>query len=373
MTLPTQAEFRIVPPLEGLGMLKRRITNTVTGSDEPQSPMLHWADAQDRPRRRRNSEAGLPQRLSLALQGGGSFGAFTWGVLDRLLQEQTSLGAVSGASAGAINAVLLASGLAEGGPEEARAKLERFWRRVSFAAPPRAALEVAVELAQHNVSPYVLNPLGINPLRDLLGAEVDFDRLRSERPIPLLIAATRVSDGRLRLFREDEVTMEAVLASCCLPRLHHAVEIGGEAYWDGGFSANPPLRQLAIETTAEDILLVQLMPEQALGTPKDGREIAAGLTRLAFAEPLLKELEGLQDLRRLSRTQVTAPSGLCRKISRLKLHRIAAEDAVPELGHLSPLETDWPFLGRLHEAGSGAAGSWLAGLQREELPLFAAA
>jgi NTE family protein len=292
-------------------------------------------------------------------------------VLDRLLQEKISLGAVSGASAGAINAVLLASGLTEGGPEEARAKLARFWQRVPQMAPPQIVLEAAVELAQHNVSPYRFNPLGINPLRDLLAAEVDFDRLRAERPIPLLIAATRVSDGRLRLFREDEITVEAILASCCLPRLHHAVEIDGEAYWDGGFSANPPVRQLAIETTATDILLVQLMPEQISGTPRDGREIAAGLTRLAFTEPLLKELESLEDLRALCKTQAAA-CPLSRKISRLKLHRIAAENAVPDLCGQSSLETDRPFLSRLHQAGTGAAESWLAGLE-EPLPLPAAA
>jgi NTE family protein len=233
-------------------------------------------------------------------------------------------------------------------------------------------LEAAVELAQHNISPYVFNPLGINPLRDLLTAEVDFDRLRAERPVPLLIAATRVSDGRLRLFREHEITVEAVLASCCLPRLHHAVEIGGETYWDGGFSANPPLRQLAIETAAEDILLVQLMPEQAASTPRGGRDIAAHLTRLAFAEPLLKELEALEDLRRLCGTQVLA-YGLCRKIARLKLHRLAAADAVPNLSDHSPLATDWPFLGRLHEAGRAAAGSWFTRFEEAALAVPAAA
>jgi NTE family protein len=223
------------------------------------------------------------------------------------------------------------------------------------------------------VSPYVFNPLGINPLRDLLTAEVDFDRLRSERPIQLLIAATRVSDGRLRLFREDEITVDAVLASCCLPRLHHAVEIDGEAYWDGGFSANPPIRQLAIETTAEDILLVQLMPELGPGTPKDAKEIGARLTRLAFSQPLLKELEALEDLRRLCSSQVLFPAALCRKIRRLKLHRIAAEDAMPDLSHQSPLATDGPFLSRLHEAGTGAAESWLTRLEQAALPALAAA
>ena len=233
--------------------------------------------------------------------------------------------------------------------------------------------EAIVDMGQHNVSPYLFNPLGINPLRDLLTAEVDFDWLRREGPMRLLIAATRVSDGRLRLFREDEITLDAVLASCCLPRLHHAVEIDGEAYWDGGFSANPPIRQLAIETAAEDILLVQLMPEQGPETPKDAKEIGVRLTRLAFSQPLLKELEVFQDLQRLCSARVLLPSALCRKVSRLKLHRIAAEDAVPDLSHQSPLATAWPFLNRLHEAGTGAAESWLTGLERKALPALAAA
>ncbi|MBV8335252.1 MAG: patatin-like phospholipase family protein, partial [Alphaproteobacteria bacterium] len=256
-------------------------------------------------------------------------------------------------------------GLAEGGPGEARAKLSRFSQHVSRVGPPRIVLEAAVGLIQHNVSPYVFNPLGINPLRDLLAAEIDFDRLRAARPIPLLIAATRVSDGRLRLFREDEITIEAVLASCCLPRLHHAVEIDGESYWDGGFSANPPIRQLAIESSATDVLLVQLMPDRAVGTPTWGWDITKSLTRLAFGEPLLKELEGLEDLRTLCSAQ-DAPSALCRKISKLRLHRIAAEDSVPGLRQESPLATDWAFLSRLHDAGISGVENWLA---RIEAPL----
>ena len=300
------------------------------------------------------------RRLSLALQGGGSFGAFTWGVLDRLLDEGIPLDVVSGTSAGALNAVLLASGLAEGGAAAAKLKLERFWRRMSAAAPAQKASSAIFELTGGTmISPYVLNPLGINPLRDLLNAEIDFDRLREARPLPLLIAATRVSDGHLRLFREDEITVESVLASCCLPRLHHAVEIDGEAYWDGGFSANPPLRRLAVETGADDILLVQLLPEHADGTPRRGAEITQRLTSIAFNEPLIKELEALDDLRALCSEQVL-PSQLCRKMGRLKLHRVVAEQAVPGLIKESPLDVDWTLLSRLHECGVAAADGWLA-------------
>jgi NTE family protein len=303
--------------------------------------------------------------LSLALQGGGSFGAFTWGVLEELLESGIRFDVVSGTSAGAMNAVLLASGLLEGGPDAAKRKLARFWRGLSDAGPSRMAVDAAVELSRFMVSPYLLNPLGLNPLRDLLLAEVDFERLRAERPLRLLIAATRVRDGRLRLFREDEITLEAVLASCCLPRLHHAVEIDGEAYWDGGFSANPPLRQLAMETSAEDILLVQLLPEQgASAVPRNGKEITETLSKLAFREPLLKELEALEDLRTLCSAQKLLPSKQCRKILRLRLHRLAAEDAVPGVASESPLHVDWPLLTRLHAAGAEAASRWLAGYER---------
>jgi len=210
--------------------------------------------------------------LSLALQGGGSFGAFTWGVLDRLLeQDRIAFDTISGASAGAVNAVLLASGLAEGGAAEARAKLDRFWRRVSragtlgpFGSFGRSVAESAARAAlalTPVVSPYQFNPLGLNPLRDILAEEVDFARLRAAAPVRLLIAATRVRDGSLRLFRNDEITLDVVLASACLPHLHHAIEIEDEWYWDGGFSANPPLRQLVLDSRAHDVLLVQIMPE----------------------------------------------------------------------------------------------------------------
>jgi NTE family protein len=172
-----------------------------------------------------------PRRLSLALQGGGSFGAFTWGVLDRLLEEpEIGFDAVSGSSAGAVNAVLLASGLADGGRAEAKARLERFWRRMSAAAAflPSAALAASPLAASFGLfaralSPYQLNPFNLNPLREALTAEVDFARLRAASPLRLLIAATRVRDGTLRIFTESELTVDAVLASACLPLVHHTV------------------------------------------------------------------------------------------------------------------------------------------------------
>jgi NTE family protein len=197
------------------------------------------------------------RRLALALQGGGSFGAFTWGVLDRLLEDHLELDAISGASAGAVNAVLLASGMQHGGREGARAALSGFWDDVARAPGLPAFMLNALAASAQFISPYNY-PLNINPMRDLLARHVDFERLREHPPTRLFIAATRVRDGSPMIFRESEVSLDVVLASACLPLLQRAVEIDGESYWDGAFSANPPLRRLAIETAAEDILLVQI-------------------------------------------------------------------------------------------------------------------
>src|SRR5215204_3609159 len=212
----------------------------------------------------RSKEArGKTKRQSRASQGGGALGAFTWGVLDRLLQEEhITFDAVSGASAGAMNAVLLASGLAQGGPEEARASLDRFWRKVSKAGQLTrlASSSMTLPVLAPRLSPYEFNPFDLNPLRDILAGEVDFDAVRTQAPVRLLLGTTRVSDGALRIFHTEEVTEDVVLASACLPHLHHAVTIEGEPYWDGGYAANPPLIPLVTATKASDVLVVQIVP-----------------------------------------------------------------------------------------------------------------
>ncbi len=180
---------------------------------------------------------GKTRHLSLALQGGGSLGAFTWGVLDRLLEEDDlTFDAISGASAGAMNAVVVAAGLLAGGKPEARRRLDRFWEQLSRMGPPKSGATAALfaDMASRVMSPYQLNPLNLNPLEGLLSAEVDFEALRANPPVRLLIAATSVSNGRLQIFRETELTREMVLASMCLPMLSQAVQIDGERYWDGG-------------------------------------------------------------------------------------------------------------------------------------------
>ncbi len=298
-------------------------------------------------------------RLSLALQGGGSLGAYTWGVLDRLLEEtDISLDAVSGASAGAINAVIMSHGLASGGTAGAREALARFWKQASEAAPHRTPSSLAVDLSTRLMSPYQFNPLDINPLRTLLG-EVDFDALREKKPLRLLIGATRVSDGRLRIFREAEITRDVVLASACLPLLQHAVTIEGDAYWDGGYAANPPLMPLVSTSRAADILIVQIIPTEGEELPRTSPEIIKRLNQMTFNNSLLRDLENLASMTEMA-SEREGEGRLSRKLRRLRLHRLAAEDSIADLRAMSAFNLDWDFLVRLRDHGRAAMEAWLA-------------
>lgn len=301
--------------------------------------------------------------LSLALQGGGSFGAFTWGVLDRLLAtDGIGLDTISGASAGAVNAVLLADGLAEEGRTGARRKLAAFWNRVAHTGSLLriAAFPTLSAMSAGWASPFQFNPMGLNPLRDMLEEAIDFDRLRAASPVRLIIAATRVRDGHPRLFRETEITLDVLLASACLPFLQPAVVIDGEAYWDGGYSANPPLRQLAIETEATEIVVVQLVPEvHDESAPHFSHEIAQRVREIGFNAPLLREQEAVEDLKQACAGRRLFRSELCRKLDALRFHRLAAEDAMPELSDYSPLDTSPALLDRLYRAGWAATGEWV--------------
>ncbi|MBN9282060.1 MAG: patatin-like phospholipase family protein, partial [Hyphomicrobium denitrificans] len=240
--------------------------------------------------------------INLALQGGGAHGAFTWGVLDRLLEDDTMrFGWISATSAGAVNAVAMAAGLAEGSREKAREKMYKIWHAIYQAGVPDLTrlnpflngLVRPSQLTTHlatMLSPYEFNPLGFDPLRRVITDHVDFDLVRTKSPVELLIAATHVATGRARLFRHDEISIEAVLASACLPVLHHAVEIEGSAYWDGGFSANPDLVTLAAESPVGDTLLVLLNPVEKPGQPRTAREIAADVSRVTFSQPLIRDV-----------------------------------------------------------------------------------
>lgn len=300
----------------------------------------------------RPPEAGA--EISLALQGGGSFGAFTWGALDRLLQEDgLRFEAVSGASAGAVNAVLMAAGLVEDGREGAREKLARFWRKMSQSASflPLSAFPSGFGALARAMSPYQFNPFDLNPLRRALEEEVDFDKLRGNCPVKLLISATRVSDGSLRIFRNDDLSVEAVLASACLPMIHRTVEIDGEDYWDGGYVSNPPLIPLVRESEAREVLIVQVTPNRSAGAPVTPREIERRLSQIAFNATLNAEIEALRLAAQLRATK---------KMSELVIARIAAEDEIEDLGAQSAGNLGWTFLEKLRDAGGQAAETWLA-------------
>lgn len=314
--------------------------------------------------RSRKASRAKPQRVSLALQGGGAYGAFTWGVLDRLLEEEISFDAVSGASIGAINAALLASGLAKDGPDGARETLDAFWTKLSRMGilnrllPPEL-LQAASALGVG--SPYQFNPLDLNPVRDLLAHEIDFDSIQTGAPVRLLLSATRVSDGALRIFREQDVTLDVVLASSCVPQLHHAVSINGEPHWDGGFAANPPLIELIGASKVSDVLLVQIIPMNGADLPRTKKEIEHRLNQITFNSPLKGELEAISTMKKLSRADGDAsPSGLSRKVQRLRLHQLAAEDHVPGLAEASILNVDASFLSELRDAGRRAGDIWLS-------------
>jgi NTE family protein len=300
--------------------------------------------------------------VSLALQGGGAHGAFTWGVLDAILEDgRLAIEAITGASAGAINAVLLASGLAKGGPEEARASLERFWSRIGTTALKRLIAPSELVLATASqMSPYQFNPLEVNPLRALLLEEVDFEAVRTRSPVRLLVSATRVQDGSVKVFRTKSISVEVVLASACLPRLHHAVEIDDEPYWDGGYAANPPLLPLVAVSRTSNVLLVQLIPTGHAGLPVTKPEIDKRLGRIAFNRPLQKDLEAIALMRKLIRKEGRPLSRLAGRIDGLRLHRLCAEDHVDGLSDLSVLNTDWSVLTHLRERGRAAAEAWLS-------------
>jgi NTE family protein len=310
-------------------------------------------------------------RLNLALQGGGAHGAFTWGVLDRLLEDdELDIGWVSATSAGAVNAVALAAGLIAGGKAGAREKLRHMWEGVHTAGVPDLmrlnpflyGLSRTPHLAQMASlwSPYEFNPLGFDPLRRLLEAEIDFDKLRASSPIELLIAATEVATGRARLFRTSEIAIEAVLASACLPTLHHAVEIDGVAYWDGGFSANPDIKTLAMESSVDDTLIVQLNPLVRATLPTGVREISLHANRLAFNAPLKREIELIETVRECSKWWLGTARGPYGRLATHRFHLIEAGRHTSSLSPDSTMKPDWALLNYLFNAGRDEAEKWLA-------------
>jgi NTE family protein len=311
--------------------------------------------------------------VDLALQGGGSHGAFTWGVLDRLMEERwLRIDAISGTSAGAMNAALVADGWMQGGAEGARGTLEAYWRRVSGAAAfsplQRSPLDrlmgrwtldlspayVAMDLMARTLSPYDLNPLGLNPLRDILPESIDFDRL-ARAPIKVFITATNVRTGRGRIFRNAEITANVLLASACLPTMFQAIEIDGEHYWDGGYAGNPTLTPLVRESDAHDTILVQINPRERPGPPRTANDILNRLNEISFNSPLMKELRMIALLR-----QVADPGhGEGARWAGMRIHRIMS-DKLADFGASSKLNAEWEFVSLLKDEGRKSADAFLA-------------
>ena len=319
-----------------------------------------------------------PRAINLALQGGGAHGAFTWGVLDRLLEDgRLEIASVSGTSAGAMNAVSLAQGLMEGGPPLARERMGEFWRAVSATArysplrphpfDPAAARDgqvsetrmVLFDLMTRLFSPYQFNPLDFNPLREVLEQSIDFRRLRRDSPVALYIAATDVATGKPRIFRDAELSVDCLLASACMPQLHRAVKVGRRHYWDGGFSANPAILPLVEDGLAEDTLIVQLDPAINAKVPKNARAIIARINHLTFGAPLQREIEAIEHLRAVAGEGWAFGSARRRRLRRHRFHHIAAGAAVRKLGPGSRLTPEWQVLCRLRDMGRAAAQAWL--------------
>jgi NTE family protein len=310
--------------------------------------------------------------VDLALQGGGSHGAFTWGVLDRLLEEPwLGIDGISGTSAGAMNAAVLVDGHAKGGAAGARTALENFWRRVSEAArfsPFRrgpldvllgrwtldsSPLYVTMDLMSRLLSPYDLNPMGKNPLRAILAEAIDFERL-ARAPIKLFITATNVRTGRGHVFKNDAITPDVLLASACLPTMFQAVEIDGEPYWDGGYSGNPTITPLIRECKSQDTILVQINPVEREGPPRSASEILNRLNEVSFNAVLLKELRMIAVLRQVANPGDSEGA----QWAGMRIHRVASE-MLTELGASSKLNAEWEFFSLLHDEGRRSAQVFL--------------
>ena len=319
------------------------------------------------------SDAAKP--VNLALQGGGAHGAFAWGVLDRLLEEpQIAFEGVSATSAGAMNAAVLAHGLTVGGRDGAKEALEGFWRQVSesadfsplrptvlqemtsdYSAPSPAF--VFFDIMTRLVSPYQFNPLNINPLRQVLEECVDFDRVRTACQLKLFISATNVRTGKVRIFRTHEVTLDAVMASGCLPFLFHAVEVEGEAYWDGGYMGNPAIYPLIYHCESRDVVIVHINPLYREQVPIDASGILNRINEISFNSSLMREMRAIAFVTSLIDDEQLHG----RAMKRMLVHSIEADEVMRDLGVHTKMTPSWRFLTHLRDLGRQHADTWLAG------------
>jgi NTE family protein len=320
----------------------------------------------------------VTKRINLALQGGGAHGAFTWGVLDALIEDgRLQFEAVSGTSAGAINAAILLQGWARGGPAGARAALKDFWTELgtlAVASPIRrtpldrlqgnwniddSPAVLWVDLIQRTLSPWQRNPLKYDPLRDLLRKHFDEKAVHACREVKAFVAATNVQTGKVRIFTRDELSVDALLASACLPNIHEAVVIDGVPYWDGGYRGNPPIWPFIYYSESPDVVIVEVDPPFRAGVPKSNAEIADRLNEITFGGALMAEMRAIafvQDL--LEHGAIGGDFG--RRLKNMLIHSIADPDSLAPLGAVSKFNIEPDFLDHLFELGRRAAAHWLA-------------
>lgn len=316
--------------------------------------------------------------INIALQGGGAHGAFAWGVLDKIIEDgRLEIEAVSATSAGAMNAVVMAWGISQGGNEGGREKLTEFWTEISrageFYSPIRThpwekLLQAygfpasfsptyhAFQAMTHLFSPYQLNPFNINPLREVLTKIVDFDALAASTRAPrVFLSATNVRSGKIRVFENSELTIDAVLASACLPYVFQAVEIDGEAYWDGGFMGNPAIFPLIYHGSSKDVVIVHINPIERKELPRTAPEIFDRMNEISFNSSLMREMRAIEFITRLiDDGQLDA-----KKHSRMRIHSVRDDAEMAELGLATRLNPDWSFLCRLRDTGRRRAEEWL--------------
>lgn len=312
--------------------------------------------------------------ISLALQGGGSHGAFTWGVLDRLIEEASiRIEEISATSAGAMNAAVLNYGYSKGGVELGKKLLESFWKKISFISafsPVQSnvfekfmgvnsvnanPMFQAADMLRHLFSPYQLNFLDVNPLRDILNETIDFEELKDIKKIKLFVNATNIKTGKLKVFKCEEITDKVLLASACLPYVMQTVTIEGEKYWDGGFSGNPALSPLIYDTKATDIVIVQIIPFHFEENPLNIPEIIDRVNEISFNTALIKDVNGIMSVNEL----VASKEIKTLDYRKINVHLIGNEEILTSLGRASKLNADWQFLTYLRDAGRQTAEDWL--------------
>lgn len=333
---------------------------------------------QERASRSVGPQDGGRKSVNIALQGGGAHGAFAWGVLDKLLEDgRLDVAAMSATSAGAMNAVVVAYGFSIGGRDGAREMLALFWKEISkvgeLYSPVRtlpwekwlqyfgfesefSPTFMAFQAITHLFSPYQLNPLNFNPLKEVLLKVVDFERLSEcNRATRIFLSATNVRTGKIRVFENREISVDAVLASACLPYIFKAVEIDGEAYWDGGFMGNPAIFPLIYNGASRDVIIIHINPIERKKLPHTAPEIFDRINEISFNSSLMREMRAIEFITRLIDQKVLDSNAY----KRMYVHSIRDDAEMTQLGVATKLNPDWEFLCRLRDVGRNRANEWL--------------